>query len=598
MQTSSNHAVKRHLATAIATATALLCTVPATATPAPASPARAPQAPQIKLTDGIVEGLQMRGQYKDVRVFRGIPYAAPPVGEFRFREPQPVGRWAGVRQAREFGPRCMQPVPAGKSDARAKKMSEDCLYLNVWAPAQTEQTKLPVLVYFHGGGFMAGDGSAARYDGANLASRGVVMVTVNYRLGVFGFLAPPEAARESSHGTAGNYGLLDQVSALRWVRENIAQFGGDPSKVTIAGDSAGAIAVSAHMASPLSRGLFARAIGESGGAFAPTDMWRREQAEQAATAFTTRVGAASLQQLRSLPANALLAAAGAPKTAEPSIAFWPSIDGHFLTESPEQVFTNGGQAQVPLMVGSNSQERPYTALLGDTAPTPENWRETIKAKFPAQFEEVLAHYPGNDADEVKHAATALAGDMFIGHGTWRWMERHRETGHSPVFYYRYTQPLPPEVNPASASAQRHAGEPVLGARHGAQVAYALGNLNQVRKYAWTAADYDVSRIFSSYVEQFVKTGDPSGTASAAQGASAEGSTARSESWLPRWPALVAENRGMLMQTIGAQTSSVWDRSAPRHGMLQRLTAGEQSAGLTVPVSAQVDVETPAEPPAE
>ncbi|MGG1945265.1 carboxylesterase family protein [Trinickia sp. NRRL B-1857] len=593
MQTSSNHSAKCHLVTAIATATALLCSTGASAVPANA--ARAALAPQIKLTDGIVEGLQMRGQKKDVRVFRGIPYAAPPVGEYRFREPQPVARWAGVRQARQFGPRCMQPVPADKSNARAKEMNEDCLYLNVWAPTQAADKKLPVLVYFHGGGFTAGDGSDPRYDGANLAARGIVMVTVNYRLGVFGFLAPPEAARESSHGTAGNYGLLDQVSALRWVRDNIAQFGGDPSKVTIAGSSAGSMSVSAHMASPLSRGLFAGAIGESGGAFAPTAFWTRQEAEHAGTRFAARVGAASLQQLRSLPAHALLTAAGQSGLTKESIAFWPSIDGHFLTESPEQVFTNGGQAQVPLMLGSNSQEQPYTAILGDAEPTPENWRQTVKAKFPAHAEEVLAHYPGNDENEVKHAATALASDLFIGHGVWRWMERHRETGRSPVFYYRYTQPLPPEVQRAG---QPQDTDPRLGAKHSAQVPYALGNLDHVRRYAWTAADYDVSRMFSSYVEQFVKTGNPSGTTPIGQGASVEGATARSESWLPRWPALVAENRGMLMQTIGEQTSSVWDRSAPRHGLLQRLTAGGQSAAVTAPASAQVDLETPAEPPAE
>ena len=597
MQTSSNHAVKRHLVTAIATAAALSCSTAASATPATpggaAAPARAPLAPQVKLADGIVEGLQMRGPHKDVRVFRGIPYAAAPTGEFRFREPQPVARWAGVRQARQFGPRCMQPVPASKSDTRAKEMSEDCLYLNVWAPSRAADAKLPVLVYFHGGGFTAGDASSPRYDGANLASRGIVMVTVNYRLGVFGFLAPPEAAQESSHGTSGNYGLLDQVSALRWVRDNIAQFGGDPSKVTIAGESAGSIAVSTHMASPLSRGLFARAIGESGGAFAPNEVWRRDEAQEAAAKFATRVGASSLQQLRSLPAQALLAAATQPNLAPESIAFWPSVDGHFLTELPEQVFTNGAQAQVPLMVGSNSQERPYTALLGETAPTPENWREIIKAKFPAQAEEVLAHYPGNDENEVKHAATALASDMFIGHGTWRWMERHRETGRSPVFYYRYTQPLPPEVDASSASAKARAAEPRLGARHSAQVAYALGNLNQVRRYAWTAADYDVSRMFSSYVEQFVKTGDPSGQAAAGQGATTESTTARGEGWLPRWPAVVAENRGILMQTIGEKTSSVWDRSAPRHGLVQRLTAG----GQPVAAPEEVAIDTPQPPSA-
>ncbi|MGN6667298.1 MAG: carboxylesterase/lipase family protein [Trinickia sp.] len=587
MKTSSNHAVNRHLLTAIATAASLLCAAPAQAVRIPLPP---PLPPQAQLADGIVQGVKMRGQHKDVRVFRGIPYAAPPVGEFRFREPQPVARWAGVRKAQQFGPRCMQPVAGGKLDFRSKQMSEDCLYLNVWTKAHGTDAKQPVLVYFHGGDFVVGDGSLPRYDGANLAARGIVMVTVNYRLGAFGFLAPSEAARESSHGTAGNYGLLDQVAALRWVRENIAKFGGDPSKVTIAGDSAGSVAVSAHMASPLSRGLFARAIGESGAAFAPNAMWRREQAEHVATKFAARVGAASLQQLRSLPAAALLTAATASKNASELTTFWPSIDGHFLSDSPDRVFTNGAQAQVPLLLGSNSQEQPYTAVLGDIAPTPEHWRQTIERKFPAHAQEVLAHYPGNSDDEVKHAGTALASDLFVGHSTWQWMNRHRETGHSPIFYYRYTQPLPPEVNASSESAPARA--PVLGAAHDAQIAYALDNLNNVRRYAWTAADYDVSRIFSSYVEQFVKTGNPSGAQASADSASTEEAAGQNGKWLPRWPAVRADNRGIQMQTIGENTNSVWDRSGPRQGLIERLAAGDRSTAPTAAVATEAAVAPP------
>lgn len=581
---SSNHSAKRHLLTAAAMAASMLCAAPASAARTALPP---PPPQQVQLSDGIIEGLKMRGEHKDVRVFRGIPYAQAPVGEFRFREPQPVARWAGVRQTTQFGPRCMQPAVGGKLDSRSKQMSEDCLYLNVWTPARGADSKLPVLVYFHGGEFVAGDGSLPRYDGANLASRGLIVVTVNYRLGVFGFLAPPEAARESSHATAGNYGLLDQVAALRWVKANIAQFGGDPSKVTIAGDSAGSVAVSAHMASPLSRGLFARAIGESGAAFAPNGLSPRGQAEETARKFAARVGASSLQQLRSLPAQTLLAAATPSKHAPAPAPFGPSIDGHFLTESPEQVFANGGQARVPLLLGSNSQERLYTAVLGNTAPTPENWQAAIKTKFPAHAEEVLAHYPGSTQDEVMRAGTALASDLFIGHGTWRWMNEHRETGHSPIFYYRYTQPLPPELKDASEPAQPR--EPVLGAAHGAQVAYALGNIGNLRRYAWTAADYDVARIFSSYVEQFVKTGDPNGAApgSESMASSNEETAGQKGKWLPRWPAARADNQGLLMQVIGENTHSVWDRGEPRQGLIQRLAAGGQLAEATAPAAPDV-----------
>lgn len=562
---------------AIAAAVSLSCLAPSTA-----HALRVPHAPEIRLADGVVEGVKMRGQHKDVRVFRGIPYAAPPVGEFRFREPQPVARWAGALNARQFGPRCMQAAVADKPDFRSKEMSEDCLYLNVWTPARGPEDKLPVLVYFHGGGFVSGDGSEPRYDGANLASRGIVTVTVNYRLDVFGFLAPPEAARDSPHGTAGNYGLLDQVAALRWVRDNVAQFGGDPSKVTIAGNSAGSISVSAHMASPLSRGLFARAIGESGAAFAPNGMWRREEAEQKATQFAARVGAASLQQLRSLPARMLLAAATEPKLAPRSMTFRPHIDGYFLTDSPEQVFASGAQAQVPLLVGSNSQEQLFTAILKDAAPTPENWRETINARFRDRAEEVLAHYPGNDNEEVMHAGTALAGDFFINHSTWRWMDLHRQTGQAPVFHYRYTQPHPPEIDTSSESAQPR--QPVLGAARNAQIEYSLSNLDSRRRYAWTAADYDVSRIFSSYIEQFVKTGNPNGATPGSDASSASDTARPGTGSLPKWPAVRVDNQGTLIQIIGENTHSAWDRSAPRQGLIQRLVESGQSNAASLPAA--------------
>jgi len=575
VRVSFDRVTHRAVVAALAASGSLLCIAPG------AHAARAPLAPEVRLTDGVVEGIKMRGQHKDIRVFRGIPYAAPPVGEFRFREPQPVARWAGALKARQFGPRCMQaPVTgAAKPDFRSKEMSEDCLYLNVWTPASNADAKLPVLVYFHGGGFVSGDGSEPRYDGTAMASRGVIAVTVNYRLGVFGFLASPDAATESSNGASGNYGLLDQVAALRWVRDNIAQFGGDPTRVTIAGNSAGSVAVSAHMVSPLSRGLFAGAIGESGGAFAPNRLWAREQAVAAATQFSTRVGATSQQQLRSLPARTLLTASTLLKFAPGSAIFWPHVDGHFLPASPEQVFASGGQAQVPLLVGSNAQEQPFTALLGKAAPTPEAWREAIQTHFKDHAEEVLAHYPGNDTEEVKHAAAAMAGDLFVNHSTWRWMDHHRQTGQSPVFYYRYTQPLPPELKASSEPAEPD--QPAPGAAHNAQVAYSLGNLEHLRQYAWTAADYDVSRVFSRYIEQFVKTGNPNGAASG-EAATEQGVVATAGS-VPDWGAVRTDNRGMLQQIIGENTHASWDRSAPRQGLIQRLVESGQLNDFAPPI---------------
>ena len=539
MTVSFDRAAKHHGAAAIKAAASLLCLGLAANV---AHAARAPLAPQVQLADGIVEGVKMRGQHKELRVFRGIPYAAPPVDDFRFREPQPVARWTGARNARQFGPRCMQTAVAGKLDFRSTAMSEDCLYLNVWTSASGADAKLPVLVYFHGGGFVSGDGSESRYDGANLAARGVVAVTVNYRLGAFGFLAPPGAASESSHGTSGNYGLLDQVAALRWVRENIAQFGGDPSKVTIAGNSAGAVAVSAHMASPLSRGLFARAIGQSGGAFAPNDLWTREDAERAANAFSARVGAASLQQLRSLPGRTLLTAAAEAQRSYEPMKFRPHVDGYFLTESPEQVFTRGGQTQVPLLLGSNAYEQTASE---NAAPVPEDRFTTLQEKLATFRDSVdvqLAHYPGNER---------------VSHSTRRWTDLHRQTGQAPVFYYRYTQQLPREFDAPTGPV----APPALGAAHDAQVAYSLGNLDNLRRYAWTAADYDVSRIFSRYVEQFVKAGDPNGTTLAGDGAAGDAAP-RNTGSVPDWPALRVENQRTLVQVIGENTQSVWDTDAP------------------------------------
>lgn len=559
MRVSFNRAAKHHLPAAIAAAVSLLgLGLAANA----AHAARAPQAPQAQLTDGIVEGVKLRGEHKDVRVFRGIPYAAPPVADFRFREPQPVARWAGVQSARQFGPRCMQPNAAGKLDFRSTTMSEDCLYLNVWTKGSAADTKMPVIVYFHGGGLVTGDGSEARYDGANLASRGIVAVTVNYRLGAFGFLAPAGASSEASHGTAGNYGLLDQVAALRWVRENIAQFGGDPANVTIAGNSAGSVAVSAHMASPLSRGLFARAIGQSGGAFGPNALWTREDAERAANEFAGKVGASSLQQLRSLPAKTLLAAYTEPQRSYEPMPFAPSIDGYFLTESPEQVFTRGGQAQVPLLVGSIASEAAATTLAQEVRLMP--LRERL-AKFRDAVDETLAHYPGSAK---------------VSQSTQRWMDLHRQTGQAAVFYYRYSQPLPPATEVATGPV----APPMLGAAHDAQVAYSLGNLDSQRRYAWTAADYDVSRVFSRYIEQFVKTGNPNGLAPIGEGVSVGDAARSSAGSVPDWPAVRVENQGTLLQSIGANTHSTWDKATSGQDAQQQGGAQVADGSSTAPAT--------------
>ncbi|OZB69513.1 MAG: carboxylesterase, partial [Lysobacterales bacterium 13-68-4] len=392
-------------------------------------------APRVAVTGGTLAGRLATVDGVTLQEFQGIPYAAPPLGPLRWKPPQAVAAWQGVREATGFGPRCMQLPLFGDMVFRSRGMSEDCLYLNVWAPADHGDGRRPVLVYFYGGGFLAGDGSEPRYDGASLAAKGLVTVTVNYRLGVFGFLAAPALAAESPRHATGNYGLLDQAAALRWVRANIARFGGDPSHITIGGESAGSISVSALMASPLTRGLIAGAIGESGALIAPIAPQPRTKAEATGRAFMKQVGAASLADLRAMPAEALLQASGPQAT--PSFDFAPDVDGLFLTEPPAETYARGAQAQVPLLLGSNSQEGFYTAVLKDEPPTPANYRAALKRLFGDRADEALRLYPGATRDEVMRSATALAGDLFIAHSTWRWMELQHAHSAAPVYFYYY-----------------------------------------------------------------------------------------------------------------------------------------------------------------
>src|SRR6201996_1123713 len=279
---------------------------------------------QVTTAHGIIEGtLEKSG----VHSFKGIPYAAPPVGALRWKAPQPVASWTGVRTCDHFGPRAMQPPIYSDMVFRSDGMSEDCLYLNVWVPAATSSSGgMPVLVYFYGGGFVAGDGSEPRYDGESMATKGIIALTVNYRLGVFGLFSSAELTRESPDHSSGNYGLMDQAAALRWVQNNIAAFGGDPKRVTIAGESAGSISVSALMASPVSKGLFAAAIGESGSLMGALPPMPLNKAEQGGVDFARSAGVASLAELRAMPADKLMEASG--KFGHFRFPF--SVDGYFF----------------------------------------------------------------------------------------------------------------------------------------------------------------------------------------------------------------------------------------------------------------------------
>jgi para-nitrobenzyl esterase len=463
--------------------------------------------PTVKTFNGLIQGTQVSG----ISMFRGIPYAQPPTGNLRWVEPQPVKNWEGTRKADHFAPRAMQLPIYSDMNFRSDGESEDCLYLNIWTPSKTGQEELPVLVYFYGGGFVAGDGSEYRYDGENMARRGIVAVTVNYRLGVFGFLAHPELSKESAHHGSGNYGLMDQTEALRWVQKNIAAFGGDPDQITIAGESAGSSSVSAQIVSPLSRNLFAAAIGESGSVLGFNPISTLADAEKKGVQFGISLGANSIRDLRSMTAEQILQA-----TAKPGIRFPINVDGYFFPEQPLASYQTGKIARVPLLVGWNSEEGGWQSILGKDEPTKENYVGAVKKLYPENADEILKRYQANSDADVTSVATALAGDRFIAFSTWRWADLHARTN-NPVYRYFFTKARPRLIADVYKSGHPDAnGEiPVKnmffeGAVHSAEIEYALGNLPTNRVFDWQPDDYLVSAIMQGYFLNFIKTKNPNG----------------------------------------------------------------------------------------
>ena len=360
-------------------------------------------ADRVKTANGIVEAPASRNSA--VRSFKGIPFAQPPTGDLRWREPQPVKDWKGVRSAAKFGPTCMQRLgPNADYWFRGDGMSEDCLYLNVWTPAKSDKERLPVLVYIFGGGFQNGDGSEPRYDGESMATNGMVAVSVNYRTNIFGFFSHPELTKESPHHASGNYGLLDQVAALEWVAKNIAAFGGDPKRVTIAGESAGSVSVSALMASPLSRNLIAGAIGESGAMIATLPPRPLADAERDGLRFGAAAGASSLAALRAMTAQQIQEAVAKSAGAR----FSTDMDGYFLAKPLTEIFAAGEQAKVPLLAGSNSEEQGARSVLQAAEPTPESFVAAVRRLYGDRADQLLKVYAPSTREEVLDAATDLA----------------------------------------------------------------------------------------------------------------------------------------------------------------------------------------------
>jgi para-nitrobenzyl esterase len=473
---------------------------------------------QVKIASGLITGTTSADGR--IRIFKGIPYAAPPVGALRWREPRAVVPWSGARDATDIAPHCVQG-PVFGDITFSRPASEDCLNLNVWTPATRESDRLPVMVWIHGGGFQAGAGPEARHNGEALARKGVIVVTMNYRLGVFGFFSHPELTRESGRTASGNYGLLDQIAALRWVRANIVAFGGDARNVTIFGESAGSLSVSALMASPLAAGFFHKAIGESGAFFSGALGLRPlSVSEEQGTKFGASIGATSLEALRAKSADELLAAA--MKT-QPW--FTPNVDGYVLREDAHATYAAGRQARVPLLAGWNADEVRSSVVLAKDKPTAQSFTEQTRKRFGDGADAILAAYAAGTDAEALESAAALASDMFIGHATWKWIEMHLKTGGSPVYRYSFDRKIPvaadTKVNGVPATSRD------IGARHAGEIQYVFGTLDSVPGVRWETSDRKLSDAMVTYWTNFATSGDPNG----------EG--------LPKWPRYDAAGRRVL-----------------------------------------------------
>ncbi|ANH70263.1 hypothetical protein ABE85_04585 [Mitsuaria sp. 7] len=440
----------------------------------------------------------------NVDSFKGVPFAAPPIGDLRWRAPQPALAWDGVRDATRFGPACMQggqPWPIGTP---VEPQSEDCLYLNVWRPSGVAaNARLPVMVWIPGGGWTDGSGSAPLYDGSRLAKRGVIVVTLNYRLGAFGFLAHEALSQENAQASSGNFGLRDQVAALRWVRDNIGAFGGDAANVTLFGQSAGAMSVNLLTVSPPARGLFRRVIGQSGAVFIPPamaggDAFRLKGAQAEGARFAQALGASTLEALRKVPAAAIV-------QAQRGFSFHFILDNEMLPQEPWAVYAAGRQAPADMLIGWNADEgQLFIADKQVTAATLEKGIAEMIGEFPASLR---PWYHARTDVEARAARAAFEGDLRMGYDTWTWMRLQARTGQGSVFAYRFNQQ--PPARPGSPWFG-------LGATHGAELPYVFDALT-VQGWASHRADQRLATAMADYWTNFAKTGNPNGAG------------------LPRWP---------------------------------------------------------------
>ena len=462
------------------------------------------QIAEVEITGGKIAGTLVAG----LSEFKGIPFAAPPVGELRWRAPRPVKPWSGIRQTATFGAACMQNPAQLSRQAPGISASEDCLFLDIWTPARTPRARLPVIAWIYGGGFTGGMTSAPLYDGANFASKGVVFVSISYRVGALGFLATPELSRESGHAS-GNYGLLDQIAGLRWIRKNIAKFGGDPSKVTLLGHSAGGFSVSMLAASPEAKGLFRGVISESGANFMPPQdsAWgggsiqTLRMSEAAGQAWLEALGAPTLAAARALPAEKVEEA----QRAKEAPRFWPPVDGYVIPADQYHLWRAGRFNDTPILVGDVSDE---AAGFGARKIEPSAFETEVRDGYGKQADAILTAYPHSTDEQATRAATQLRSDTGFNWGQYTWARLQSSHGKHRAFVYYFDRPSAANPN---------------GSGHGQEVGYVFGNLGVGGRPAPTPEDRAISEQMQGYWVNFATHGDPNGPG------------------LPQWPAFTAAN---------------------------------------------------------
>ncbi len=470
----------------------------------------------VTIKNGIIEGTT--NPTGEIKIFKGIPFAAPPVGNLRWKEPQPAAKWEGIKQCVEFGPNPIQSTASGRNKL-GENVSEDCLSLNVWTGARSLKEKRAVLVYIYGGGFYAGSGSRRHFDGEAMAKKGVIFVTFNYRGGHFGFLAHPELTQESSLNTSGNYGIHDMIAALQWIKENIAAFGGDPNNVTIEGQSAGAFAINFLTSSPIAKGLFHRAIAQSGGRFYESPLGRKintlKVAEQVGITFGNALGCKSIADLRAKSATDILNVKEGTSL--------PIIDGYLITEKFSDTYAKGLQSDVPILVGWNEDD--VSAM--PKSVTKEQYKKNVESRFGALSEEVFKLYPCTTDEEASRSQEYMIRDEFCAIQGYTWAKTQTNTGKAKAYIYNFNRKAP-----SKSKVDR------LRASHTDEVAYALGNLNKfdnpnddvLGKFGtpWEDIDFEISNKMSDYWTNFAKTGNPNGKG------------------LPKWESYDVKNENVLV----------------------------------------------------